>query len=32
MVSCIKAGQEEQTHAASIASLLGKGVCGEVHV
>lgn len=31
-VLCIRAGQEEQTHAASITSLLGKGVCGEVPV
>lgn len=30
MVSCIKAGQKEQTHLGSIGSLLGQAVCGEV--
>lgn len=30
MVSCIKAGQKEQTHPGSIGSLLGQAVCGEV--
>lgn len=30
MVSCIKAGQKEQTHAGSIGSPLGQAVCGEV--
>lgn len=30
LVSCIKAGQEEQTHAASSTSLLGKAVHGGV--
>lgn len=29
MVSCIKAGQKEQTHPGSIGSLLGQAVCGE---
>lgn len=30
MVSCIKAGQKEQTHPGSIGSLLGRAVCGQV--